>query len=949
MVIRVSAKANPESLSRIRICRARTNNLKDVSIEIPRDCLVVITGRSGSGKSSLAIDTLFAEGQRQYIESLSIYARQFFDQSSRADVEIVEGLLPTICLDQKPVSVGPRSTVGTVAEIYDYLRVLMARAADIHCHQCGEPIRQQSIDQIVQSVLGLPENTKLMVMAPLVAGRKGKHLEIFQQIRDERLVRLRLDGEILDIEQIPELSGKKNATIEAITDRIIIRPGIENRLFESIELAARMSGGQVLACYQLRESEGEVSPWEDRLFSTEYACPKCEIGYAEVQPRTFSFNSPYGACPQCDGLGYLEQFATELIVPDRNLSLEEGAVLPWKGLTPKKRLGWLQQLQPLMSALSVETSTPLRELAPAAWKKLLNSRSPKAPGIRVLLEKELATALQESRQESLRSLQTQSPCPECEGCRLNRQARAARLSGRSISQLTEMSITELRLFLESVSFKDHRQQVAGGVIDEICKRLRFLEKVGVAYLTLNRSADSLSGGETERVRLATAIGGGLANVCYVLDEPTVGLHPRDNERLISAIQELQAQGNSVVIVEHDETMIRSADHLIDVGPGAGADGGRIVAQGSVDEITECPDSLTGQYLSGKRAIETPVQRRPVTPSRCLSLEKASGNNLKDVDVTFPLGLFNCVTGVSGSGKSSLVNGTLAPLLRRKLGLSATHVLPCQTLRGSQEVDKLVQVDQKPIGRTPRGCAATYSGVFDEIRKVFASTKLARQRGFGVSRFSFNSKSGWCPECQGYGMRRITMNFLPDMFVECTACQGQRFNLQTLQVRYADLSIADVLAMPIREACHAFRNFSRIHATLKSLEDVGLGYLPLGQPSTTLSGGEAQRIKLATELSKKNTGNTVYLLDEPTTGLHFEDIRQLLLVLQQLVDAGNTVIVIEHNLDVIKSADWIVDMGPEGGDGGGSRVAMGTPEEVAAVPESFTGRYLKEVLACTDPA
>ncbi|MCH2183107.1 MAG: excinuclease ABC subunit UvrA [Mariniblastus sp.] len=940
--------AKSESLSRIRICHARTNNLKDVSVEIPRDCLVVITGRSGSGKSSLAIDTLFAEGQRQYIESLSIYARQFFDQSSRADVEIVEGLLPTICLDQKPVSVGPRSTVGTVAEIYDYLRVLMARAADIHCHQCGEPIRQQSVEQIVQAVLGLPENTKLMVMAPLVVGRKGKHLDVFQQIRDERLVRLRLDGEILDIDQVPELSGKKNATIEAITDRIIIRPGIENRLFESIELAARMSGGQVLACYQLREGESEAGAWQERLFSTEYACPKCEIGYAEVEPRTFSFNSPYGACPHCDGLGYLEQFAPDLVVPDRALSLEQGAVVPWKGLTPKKRLGWLEQLQPLMDELPLDRSTPLQDLPPAVWKKLLESRSPKAPGILVLLEKELATTLRESRQESLRSFQAQSPCSECEGSRLNRQARAARLGGQSITQLTGMSISDLRVFLGSVTFEDHRQQVAPALIDEICKRLRFLEKVGVAYLTLNRSADSLSGGETERVRLATAIGGGLANVCYVLDEPTVGLHPRDNQRLIAAIQELQAQGNSVVIVEHDETMIRSADYLIDVGPGAGADGGRIVAQGSVEAIANCPDSLTGQYLSGRQKIEVPRQRRAVVKSRCLHLDKASGNNLKDVDAIFPLGLFNCVTGVSGSGKSSLVNGTLAPALRSKLGLSAAHVLPYQSLRGSQPVDKLVQVDQKPIGRTPRGCAATYSGVFDEIRKVFASTKLARQRGFGVSRFSFNSKSGWCPACQGYGMRRITMNFLPDMFVECTACQGQRFNLQTLQVRYADLSIADVLAMPIRDACQAFQNFSRIHATLKSLEDVGLGYLPLGQPSTTLSGGEAQRIKLATELAKKNTGNTVYLLDEPTTGLHFEDIRQLLVVLQQLVDAGNTVIVIEHNLDVIKSADWVVDMGPEGGEGGGYVVTVGSPEEVADNSESFTGSYLREVLAGTQP-
>ena len=939
----MAAIANAESLSQIRIRHARTNNLKDVSVDIPRDCLVVITGRSGSGKSSLAIDTLFAEGQRQYIESLSIYARQFFDQSSRADVELVEGLLPTICLDQKPVSVGPRSTVGTVAEIYDYLRVLMARVADIHCYQCGIPIQQQSVEQIAESVLALPENTKVMIMAPLVAGRKGKHLEVFQQIRRERLIRVRLDGEIFDIDQLPELTGRKSVSIDAVTDRIIIRPGIENRLFESIELAAKMSGGQVLTCFQLREKGRQVDPWQERLFSTEYACAECEISYAEVQPRTFSFNSPYGACQTCDGLGFVEQFDHDLVIPDRDLSIDRGAVAPWKGLARKKCDSWLSQLAPLMRDIQLDETTPLNQLDKSAWKKLMDSRSRQAPGILVLLEKELATTPRETRQDVLRSFRTQSACMECEGSRLNRQARAARLGGQSIGQITSLSIAELRPFLESICFEDHRQQIAPAIISEICQRLLFLEKVGVSYLTLNRPADTLSGGETQRVRLATAIGGGLTNVCYVLDEPTVGLHQRDNQRLIAAIQELRQQGNSMVIVEHDETMIRAADHVIDVGPGAGALGGRIIAQGDAAAIEQCAESLTGQYLSGQRRIEIPRERRTAAKSRSLQLDQASGNNLKNIDVRFPLGLFNCVTGVSGSGKSTLINETLAPALRRKLGLSTPFVAPCKSLRGSKGIDKLVQVDQRPIGRTPRGCAATYSGVFDEIRKVFAATKLARQRGFGVSRFSFNSKSGWCPDCQGYGLRRITMNFLPDMFVECTSCQGQRFNLQTLQVRYADLSIADVLAMPIRDACIAFENFSRIHAILKSLEDVGLGYLPLGQPSTTLSGGEAQRIKLATELSQKNTGNTLYLLDEPTTGLHFEDIRNLLKVLQQLVDAGNTVIVIEHNLDVIKCADWIVDMGPDGGVEGGFVVATGTPEQVAEEAESFTGQYLKGVL------
>ncbi|MCH2178649.1 MAG: excinuclease ABC subunit UvrA [Mariniblastus sp.] len=939
----MAANSTDERLSQIRISNARTNNLKDVSLNIPMDSLVVITGRSGSGKSSLAIDTLFAEGQRQYVESLSIYARQFFDQSTRADVEMVEGLLPTICLDQKPVSVGPRSTVGTMAEIYDYVRVLMARTGDIQCFQCGNPIHQQSLEQILETVLELPENTKVMVMSPLVAGRKGKHEEVFQQIRRERLVRVRVDGKVCDIEQLPELTGRKNTTIDAVTDRIIIRSGVENRLFESIDLAAKMSGGQVLVCYQLRGEGSGADSWQDRLFSTEYACTRCEISYAEMQPRTFSFNSPYGACQACNGLGVVEQFEADLICPDRSLSIEEGAIAPWKGLSQSRRRKYLKALQPLLDALKIDIRTPLDEVPAKALRKLMEYRSSKTPSVSVLLEKELATTPTESRQEVLRSFQTHSLCLECEGCRLNPQARAVRLGGQSIVDITEQSIAELRPFFESLQFDDHRQEIAEPIIDEICKRLLFLEKVGVSYLTLNRPADSLSGGETQRVRLATSIGGGLTNVCYILDEPSIGLHQRDNDRLISAIQELRHQGNSMVVVEHDEAMIRAADHVIDVGPGAGVDGGRIVAQGPAAVLEGCDESLTGQYLSGKRRIEVPPTRRPAVLSRSLKLEKASGNNLKEVDVIFPLGLFNCVTGVSGSGKSTLVNETLAPAIRRELGLKTTHIGPHKSFKGGKNIDKLVQVDQRPIGRTPRGCAATYSGVFDEIRKVFAATKLARQRGFSPSRFSFNSRAGWCSECQGHGMQRVSMNFLPDMFVECPSCMGRRFNLQTLQVRFADLSIADVLEMSVKDACKAFKNFSKIHRILKSLEDVGLGYLPLGQPSTTLSGGEAQRIKLATELSQKNTGNTLYLLDEPTTGLHFEDIRNLLSVLQQLVDAGNTVIVIEHNLDVIKCADWIVDMGPEGGSAGGSIVAMGPPQEIADCPASFTGHYLKSFL------
>ena len=937
----------------IRVAGARTHNLKNVDVEIPRNQLVVITGRSGSGKSSLAIDTLYAEGQRQYVESLSIYSRQFFDQLPRPDVDLIEGLQPTLCLDQSHYSSNRRSTVGTITEVYDFLRVLLARTGEIHCYQCDQPIRQQTPQQIRDTLLKLPERTKIMILAPMVTQQAGAHGDVLKTIRRERLVRVRVDQQIHDIDQVPEIQPGTKHSIEAITDRIIIREGIESRLLEAIDNAVRISSaGQVICCWlepnattdqtsdrqtSKSKSSGQDG-WQEKLYSTRYSCPDCDINYAEVEPRIFSFNSPLGACQVCAGLGQLIQFDADLIL-DPALSIQSGAIKPWVQQTKSSLAKKIKSLQPILGHIGFDDSTSLASMQDQQLSEFLNSADKSRLGLRMILEKELATAGSEERIDELENLQSETRCDSCCGSRVSEQARAVYVGGKQVQELVSMSLDQLSEFLTGLELEGDKAIVAEPLIEQIVHRLGFLRKVGVGYLSLGRAANTLSGGEHQRVRLAASIGTGVTSVCFVLDEPSIGLHQRDNDRLIEAIRDLQRSGNSVIVVEHDQAMILAADHVIDMGPGAGRQGGELTSQGTPDEVAGDPDSLTGKYLSGRLQIETPATRRPVDPQRLIQIKGASGHNLKAVDVEIPLGLLCCVTGVSGSGKSTLVNHTLAPALKRQLELVAQAPGPHDSITGVEAIDKLIIVDQKPIGRTSRGCPATFTGLFDEIRKLFAATKLAKQRGFGAARFSFNSKSGWCPDCRGQGVERVAMNFMPDIFVTCESCQGKRFNLQTLQVRFGDHSISDVLEMTIDDALEYFDGFSKIKQTLQSLADVGLGYLKLGQPATTLSGGEAQRIKLATELARSDTGNTLYILDEPTTGLHFADIAELVVVMNRLVEKGNSLLVIEHNLDVIRCADWVIDLGPEGGAGGGTLVGAGTPETLAENPQSHTGRYL----------
>jgi excinuclease ABC subunit A len=930
----------------IRIRGARAHNLQNVDVDIPRDRLVVMTGPSGSGKSSLAFDTLYAEGQRQYIESLSVYARQFIHQMERPEVDLIDGLQPTICIDQRPGNANPRSTVATVTEIYDYLRLLMARVGEVSCFQCGQPICQQTPQQIQEALLALPEGTKAMILAPLVQGRRGKHEEAYSRIRKAGFVRARVDGQVYDIDRLPELHARQLHHVDAVVDRVIVRDGVRARIADSLQLAIRHGEGVVIACCWDAEQTDPEHPqgrWQDRVFSTRHACPHCNISLPELEPRTFSFNSPYGACPQCGGLGRLERFDPEAVVPDAGLSLSQGAVAPWKGLTAATARKHGKSVEGYLQAQGADADTPLDQLDERIRHPLLHGDGKRFAGVLTMLEKQFAIETHEERQAWLAGFRGLVPCPGCQGSRLRPEANAVRVAGRNIHEICRLAVSEAAEFFATLQVADAQRPIADPLVAEIVKRLEFLIKVGADYLALDRPADTLSGGERQRVRLATSIGSALVGVCYILDEPSIGLHPRDNRRLIDALRDLQRQGNTVLVVEHDEAMMREADQLIDVGPAAGSGGGHIVAQGTPDDVIRDGSSLTARYLRGELRIPVPATRRRVSKSRSLIIEGAATNNLQSIDVQFPLGLLVCVTGVSGSGKSSLVNATLGPALIRRIGGVAPKPGPFRSLRGTGNIDKVIQIDQAPIGRTPRSTPATYIGAFDEIRKVFANTREAKQRGYRASRFSFNVKGGRCDHCQGHGLQKIEMNFLPDLYVTCSECQGTRFGRQTLEVRYRDKSIADVLQMPVDEAAEFFENFSNIHRPLESFRDIGLGYLSLGQPSTTLSGGEAQRIKLAAELARVDTGKTLYLLDEPTTGLHFDDIRRLLDVLGKLVDRGNTVIVIEHNLEVIKSADWIVDLGPEGGRAGGRLMAAGPPEAIAALPDNHTGRFLRPLL------
>jgi excinuclease ABC subunit A len=944
--VSVSPSTNGRS-PQLRIRGARVHNLKDVDLDIERRKLVVITGPSGSGKSSLAFDTLYAEGQRQYIESLSVYARQFLHQLERPDVDLIDGLQPTICIDQRPGSHNPRSTVATVTEVYDYLRLLMARLGEPECYGCGSPIQQFSLEQVHERLMQLPDGCKTMILAPLIRGRRGAHKDVLARIRKAGFVRARIDNEIFDMENLPELEPRKVHHIDAVVDRVIIRDGVRSRVAESLQLALRYGDGLCSVCYLDEEQTNEQNPrgtWIDKLFSTLYACPTCDISYEELEPRTFSFNSPYGVCPECEGFGVKRQFDPELIVPDYSLSIDGGAIAPWRNLSPAAMKKRRSELTSLAKLKGFGWDLPLAEWKPQLLEKLFHGSNGKFEGLLIALEKELATATKKSKQEQLTAFRGEVECLECNGSRLRKEASSVRYAGLAIQEMTALSVERARVFFDGIEADASQLPIARPLLEEISKRLAFLDKVGVGYLTLDRPADTLSGGELQRVRLATSIGSSLVGVCYVLDEPSIGLHPRDNGRLIGALRDLQQMGNSVLIVEHDESMMREADQLIDMGPGAGELGGSIVSVGSPDQVAADPASITGQYLSGAKCIDVPKSRRRTAKSRSLHLTGAATNNLKNIDVRFPLGALVCVTGVSGSGKSSLINETVARALKRRLGGVGPKPGPHSGLRGASQIDKVIEIDQSPIGRTPRSNPATYTGVFDEIRKVFAGTRDSKQRGYKASRFSFNVKGGRCEACQGQGTQKIEMSFLSDLYVVCGECNAKRFNRQTLQVRYRGKSIADVLEMSVGQACEFFENFSQIHRLLESLADVGLGYVKLGQPSTTLSGGEAQRVKLATQLARVDTGKTLYLLDEPTTGLHFDDIRKLLEVLGKLVDRGNTVIVIEHNLDVIKCADWLVDLGPEGGEAGGHLVAEGPPELIAEIKDNHTGRFLAPQLA-----
>ncbi|WP_168581587.1 excinuclease ABC subunit UvrA [Gephyromycinifex aptenodytis] len=967
-------------LSRLRdrliVRGAREHNLKDVSIDIPRDSLVVFTGLSGSGKSSLAFDTIFAEGQRRYVESLSAYARQFLGQMDPPDVDFIEGLSPAVSIDQKSTSRNPRSTVGTITEVYDYLRLLYARAGRPHCPTCGEPITRQSPQQIVDRLLELPERTRFQVLAPLVRGRKGEYVDLFAELQSKGFARARVDGEVISLAQPPTLEKQKKHTIEVVVDRLVAKGGdasAKQRLTDSVETALGLAGGVVLIDFvdiaedptpeQLAEDPRALP--SERRFSEKMACPnEHPLNVDEIEPRSFSFNSPFGACPVCTGIGTELEVDSELVIPDEDLSIREGAIAPWSQSTGVADY-FLRVLTALAEDLTFTLDQPWHSLPQRAKTAILEGHKHKVhvkyrnrwgrdrqystgfEGVIPYVRRRHAETDSDSSRERYEGYMREIPCPACKGARLKPESLAVLLGGRNIAQVCALSIGECARFLKEVELTSREAAIAERVVKEIEMRLGFLLDVGLEYLSMDRPAGTLSGGEAQRIRLATQIGSGLVGVLYVLDEPSIGLHQRDNHRLIGTLTRLRDLGNTLIVVEHDEDTIHSADWIVDIGPGAGEHGGAVVHSGSLEGLLKNKDSLTGAYLAGRASIPVPQQRRGVDPQRQLKVFGARQNNLDGVDVSFPLGTLVAVTGVSGSGKSTLVNDILYNVLANKLNGARRVPGRHKTVTGLEHLDKVIHVDQSPIGRTPRSNAATYTGVFDHVRRLFAETTEAKIRGYQPGRFSFNVKGGRCDACSGDGTLKIEMNFLPDVYVPCEVCHGARYNRETLEVRFKGKTIAEVLDMPIEEAADFFAAVPAIARHMRTLNDVGLGYVRLGQPATTLSGGEAQRVKLATELQKRSSGRSVYVLDEPTTGLHFEDIRKLLAVLQGLVDKGNTVIVIEHNLDVIKNADWVIDMGPEGGSGGGRVVSIGTPEDIAADPASHTGRYLGPVLQRAD--
>ena len=945
----------------ITIEGARENNLKNINVKIPREKFVVVTGLSGSGKSSLAFDTIYAEGQRRYMESLSSYARQFLGQAEKPDVDKIEGLSPAISIDQKSTNRNPRSTVGTVTEIYDYFRLLYARVGIPHCPNCGKVISRQTVDQMVDEIMKLPERTKFMVLAPVVRGRKGEHVKLLEKAKKSGFVRVVVDGSMYELSEEIKLDKNKKHSIDIVVDRLVVRQDVERRLTDSIETALQLAEGLMkIEVIGEREENGVQKENTIINFSDSFSCPDCGISIDEIEPRSFSFNNPFGACPTCAGLGFKMEFDPDLMIPDQSLSINDGAivVLGWQSCNDGKSYS-----NAILRALSAEygfsLDTPFQDY-PQDIKDLLlygkNSRPVKVhykgqrgEGVYDItfegLIKSVARRYRETSAESTKAeyetFMTVTPCEVCGGKRLKPTALAVTVGDKNIAELTELPITELAKFMKDLELTDRQKMIGAAILKEIRSRLHFLIDVGLDYLCLSRGTSTLSGGEAQRIRLATQIGSGLVGVAYILDEPSIGLHQRDNDKLIAALKNLRDLGNTLIVVEHDEDTMRAADHIIDIGPGAGANGGYVVAEGTAEDIMKCENSITGDYLSGRKKIEVPDVRRK--PTGWLTVKNAYENNLKHIDVDIPLGIMTCVTGVSGSGKSSLVNEILYKKLARRLNKSRVKAGKHDHIIGYDALDKIINIDQSPIGRTPRSNPATYTGTFDLIRDLFAGTKDAKARGYGKGRFSFNVSGGRCEACRGDGIIKIEMHFLPDIYVPCEVCGGKRYNRETLEVKYKGKSINEVLDMTVDEACEFFANVPRILRKIETLRDVGLGYIKLGQPSTTLSGGEAQRIKLATELSRRGTGKTIYVLDEPTTGLHFADVHRLVDILRRLSEGGNTVVVIEHNLDVIKTADYIIDMGPEGGAGGGTVIARGTPEEVAKIPKSYTGQYLKRYL------